>query len=1011
MMKQVNIKMPLRMLGLILGLFLSVGAFAQITVKGHVKDSQGEPIIGATVRIAGQASGGAISDFDGNFTLQAKQGAQLTVTYVGYQAATVAAAPSVVVTLQDDAALLSDVVVIGYGRAKKNDLTGAVTAIKPDELSHGLQTSADDMLSGKVAGLNIINEGGAPGSGSKIRIRGGSSLSASNDPLYVVDGLQLNPDGIPGINPLASINPNDIESFTVLKDASATAIYGSRASNGVIIITTKKGKAGQKAKVSYNGNVSISFKKKTLDVFDGPGFQKFVADTFGEDSPEYGLLGYYDENGVQQFANTDWQDEVYRTAVSTDHNITVTGGTKNIPYRVSGGFTYQPGIVKSTFFRRYTGSFNLAPTLLDDHLRLNISGKIMSSQRRWDNGAIGASAYMDPTKPIRLNQDKYNKYFNGYYQWSKAAGYPNDTAWEYGFDNNATANPVAMVENNGTKSNAFDLQGNIGVDYSIHGLEDLHVLANLAGAFTKTKEETSNGRYTTSSYYYGWDSWNKKENYNHLFNIFLQYTKELQEDVHNLDVQVGYEWQRYHRWSDNWGYGTIPATASVGAGTRYNEPTGITEWKSENRLRSWIGRLNYTLLNRYLLTFTMRADGSSRFSKGNEWGYFPAAALAWRVKEESFLRDVNAVSDLKVRLTYGVTGQQNIPALGDFYYLPTFTANYDHAYYDLFGNGQTVRPGIYNPDLTWEKTTTYDVGLDIALFDNRFSLSADWYYRKTKDLINKIYVPAGSNFGAQLQGNIGELHNAGVELMATVRPIVSKDLNWEITYNFTYNKNNIDDLASDLIPYGGIGLSKTGKAYQTDKPSSSFYVYRQVYDQNGNIIPHTFVDRNGNGILDSDDRYFYYHADPDVTMGLGSKVTYKNWDFSFNSRANFGNHVFNANINGTYISSQGLGANLNFLHNIPTDALKYGLKDSSESQPASDCWIQNASFFKLDNITVGYSFNKLFDTSISGRVYATVQNVFTITKYDGLDPESQEGIESNIYPRPFTSILGVSLNF
>ena len=1008
MMKQVNIRNPFRMLVLMLGLFLSVGAFAQIDVKGHVKDAQGEPVIGATVRVVGTQTA-TVTDFDGNFALKANQGADITVTYVGYQDATVKAAPNLEITLQEDQNVLENVVVIGYGRAKKTDLTGAVTAIKPDELSHGLQTSADDMLAGKVAGLNIINEGGAPGAGSKIRIRGGSSLSASNDPLYVVDGLQLDPAGISGMNPLASINPNDIESFTVLKDASATAIYGSRASNGVIIITTKKGKSGQKAKIAYNGNVSLSVKKKTLDVFDGPGFQQFVAEKFGEDSPEYALLGYRDENGVQQFANTDWQDEIYRTAISTDHNITVTGGLKNMPYRVSLGYTDQNGIVKSTYFRRYTGSFNISPSLLNDHLRLNISGKIMSAQRRWDNGAVGAAAYMDPTKPITLNQDVYNKYFDGYFQWAKAAGFPNDTAWEWAWDSNATANPVALVENNGTKSNAWTYQGNIGVDYSIHGLEDLHILANLAGNLTRTKEETSNSPYTTSSYYYGWDGWNKKKNYNTIFNLFLQYTKELQKDVHNLDVQVGYEWQRYKAWSDNYGYGIIPSTASVDAGKYYNEPTGITEWKTENRLRSWIGRVNYTFLNRYLLTFTMRADGSSRFSEGNEWGYFPAAALAWRVKEEPFLRDNNVVSDLKLRLTYGKTGQQNIGY--DFYYIPTFTANYNHAYYPLFGNGQTVRPGVYNTDLTWEKTTTYDAGFDISLWNDRFSLTADWYYRKTTDLINNIYVPAGANFGAQTVGNIGELHNTGVELMATVRPIVSKDLNWQITYNFTYNKNKIDDLASDLIEYGGIGLSKNGQAYQTGHSSSSFYVYRQVYDQNGNIVPHTFVDRNGNGTLDSDDRYFYYHADPDVTMGLGSKVTYKNWDFSFNSRASFGNHVFNGNINGTYISSQGLGSTLNFMHNIPTLALKYGLTDSSEAQPASDCWVQNASFFKLDNITVGYSFQKLFGYNISGRVYATAQNIFTITNYDGLDPEIQGGIESSIYPRPFTSILGVSLNF
>ena len=1008
-MKQVNIKFPFRMLVLIMGLFLSMGAFAQeMTVKGHVKDATGEPIIGATVRVLGTQNAAA-TDFDGNFTVKANRGADLQVTYVGYQVSTVKAAPSVVVTLEEDQALLSEVVVIGYGRAKKNDLTGAVTAIKPDEMSHGLQTSADDMLSGKVAGLSIVNEGGAPGAGSTIRIRGGASLNASNEPLYVVDGLQLDPAGISGMNPLASINPNGIESFTVLKDASATAIYGSRASNGVIIITTKKGKTNSAPKISFNGSVSVSMKKKTLDVFDGPGFQNFVKERFGEDSPEYALLGYRDANGDQQFANTDWQKEIYRTAISRDYNITVTGGTKYMPYRVSGGFTNQPGIVKSTFFRRYTGSFNLAPQLFNDHLRLNISGKIMNAERRWDNGSVGAAAYMDPTKPVRLNQDIYNNYFNGYYQWTKAASFPNDNNWQYAFDSNATANPVALSENNGTLSKALTLQGNFGFDYSIHGLEDLHILGNLAANFTRARQETTNNPYTTSSYYYGWDGWSKNKNYNHIFNIFAQYTKELVKDVHNIDAQVGYEWQRYHAESDNWGYGIIPETASVGAGDHYGEPTGITAWETENRLRSWIGRVNYTLLNRYLFTFTMRADGSSRFAKGKEWGYFPAAAFAWRVKEEPFLRDNETVSDLKIRLTYGKTGQQNIGY--DFYYIPTYTANYNHAYYPIFGNGQTVRPGVYNPDLTWEKTTTYDAGFDLSLWNNRFSLNADWYYRKTTDLINNVYVPAGANFGAQTVGNIGELHNTGVEVMATVRPIASKDLNWEITYNFTYNKNKIDDLASDLIEYGGIGMSKNGKAYQTGHSASSFYVYRQVYDQNGNIVPHTFVDRNGNGILDSDDRYFYYHSDPDFTMGLGTKLTYKNWDFSFNSRASIGNHVFNANINGTYISAAGLGSQLNFMHNIPTLALKYGLTDASDAQAMSDCWIQNASFFKLDNVTIGYSFPKLFGMDISGRIYATAQNILTLTKYDGLDPEIQGGIESNIYPRPFTTILGVNLNF
>ena len=1010
-MKQVKFTMPLRMLAVVFGLILSASAFAQqITVNGHVKDDFGDPVIGATVRVDGTQTM-AVTDLDGNFTLQANQGADLTVTYIGFADAKAKAAPTVVITMGEDAQLLEQVVVIGYGRAKKNDLTGSVTAIKPDELSHGLQTSADDMLAGKVAGLNITSEGGAPGAGSKIRIRGGSSLNASNDPLYVIDGLQMDPAGIGGMNPLSSINPNDIESFTVLKSASATAIYGSRASNGVIIITTKKGKAGQKAKVSYNGNVSVAKALKTVDVFNGPEFVEMIKQVYGENSDAYAALGYYDENGVQHFANTDWQDEIYRTAVSTDHNITITGGTANMPYRLSMGFTNQPGIEKSTMYRRYTGSFNVAPVFLNDHLRFNVTGKAMYAKRKWDNGAINSAVLFDPTKPVRLNQDIYNQYFGGYFQWYQTANFTDDRQWLYQKNTNATANPVAQINYNGLNNFAKTFTGNVDVDYAIHGFEDLHLRATLAGNLTLATAKENQSPYSTNNYYYGYHKWEKKTHYNNLFNITAQYTKELKEDVHYVDAIIGYEWQRYRTVSDWYGFGIYPSTSPY-AGQRHDEPGTITLYKTENRLRSYFGRLNYTLLNRYLLTFTMRADGSSRFDKGNEWGYFPSAAFAWRIKEEAFLRDNQTISDLKLRLDYGITGQQN--GIDDFYYLPVYTNNYDHAYYPLFGNGATARPEGYNTDLTWEKTTTYNVGLDLSLWNDRVVFNADWYYRKTKDLISDIYVPAGSNFEQRIKGNIGSLHNTGVEFMATVRPVVKKNWNWEVTYNVTYNKNKIDELASDIIMHGdGVGsIGAKAQAYCVGHSVSAFYVYKQVYDQNGKIIPGQFVDRNGNGYIDTDDRYFYYKADPDVTMGLGSKLTYKNWDFSFNTRAQFGNHVFNHITEGmSNTGTSGWSWQLQYLSNKVKDALKYGITENNDRQAQSDCWIQNASFFKLDNVTLGYSFKKFLGNNITGRVYVTAQNVLTITNYDGLDPEIQSGVEGSFYPRPFQTIVGINLNF
>lgn len=1035
-MKQVKFRCPVRLLALICGLFMTATAFAQqIAVNGFVKDATGEPIIGATVRVAG-TDGGAVTDIDGNFTLNAEPGAKLQISYIGYETQEVTAAKNVVVTLQEDAGKsLNEVVVIGYGRARKSDLTGSVTAIKPDEMNHGLVTSAQDALQGKIAGVNITTSGGEPGGGATIRIRGGSSLNASNNPLIVIDGLAMDSYGIQGAsNPLSLVNPNDIESFTVLKDASATAIYGSRASNGVIIITTKKGQKNAKPRVSYNGNISVSAIKKKMGVMSSSAYQAYVKDLvmnekgLTEDeyynSEYYENLGYYDADGNHLFANTDWQDEIYRTAVSTDHNVTVSGGIKNMPYRVSFGYTDQNGVVKTSNYQRYTASVNLAPSFLDDHLNFNINAKGMYSKTRYANAgsAIGSAIFMDPTKPV-YDVDKNNG-FGGFWQWGSTADW-GDTAWGTNINTYATGNPVAALRNYHDKGKSKALVGNIEVDYKIHGFEDLHLHMNAGMDISSGKSNKSQSPYTYASgtYYYGNYGWNTQDTYNLSLNLYAQYMKDV-ADIHHFDIMAGYEWQHFHIKSDYFYYGLYPETSTKVdadgnplAGTYY-QPSENTLYKSENYLVSFFGRFNYTLMDRYMLTFTLRDDGSSRFSKSKRWGLFPSLALAWKFKEESFLKDVSWVSDAKLRLGWGKTGQQE--GIGDYTYIATYTPNSQGAYYPLFGEGRTLRPDAYNPNLTWEKTTTWNAGLDLSFMRDRLSLNFDFYHRKTTDLINTVVVPVGTNFANKVTSNIGSLHNTGFEFAANWRAIQTKDWSWQIGYNLTWNKNKIDELVANggkdyKILHGGLAVGDSGsdgvKAWHVGKPVEAFYVYQQVYDANGKPIEGQYVDRDGNGILNSDDRYYYKKSTPDVTMGFTSKLIWKNWDFGFSLRASINNYVYN----GVEAGNSNLSLTNTYLgkawHNVINMAREKNWQSATVRGALSDYYIQNASFLKCDNITLGYSFSNLFGLKANGRVYATVQNVFTITEYKGLDPEIDGGYDGNIYPRPFVGILGVSLNF
>ena len=1024
MMKQVKFRMPLRMLALICGLILSATAFAQqITVNGHVKDATGEDVIGATVRVVGTQTG-TVTDFDGNFTIKANQGDQISVSFIGYQDAVVAAAPQVEVLLQDDAALsLNEVVVIGYGVAKKNDLTGSVTAIKPDEKNHGLITNAQEMMQGKIAGVNITSGGGTPGGGATIRIRGGSSLNASNDPLIVIDGLAMDNQGIKGAaNPLTMVNPNDIESFTVLKDASATAIYGSRGSNGVIIITTKKGRKGMAPKVSYNGNVSYSVKKKTLDVLDADEYRSFIKSYYGADSEAASLLGN---------ANTNWQDEIFHPAVSSDHNVTVQGGISNMPYRISVGYTDQNGILKTSNFQRTTASVTLNPSLLQDHLTFNINGKFMYAHNRYANGdAIGDATRMDPTQPIYSSDPKYKNY-HGYWQWLDSGASLKDENYTTMWNRNTVANPLSRLYEKNDRANSYDYMGNIEADYKIHGFEDLRLHANASGDWANGTQDTDYANWGPSNFYYGNSGYTYERKYNLTFSAYAQYYKDFLKTQH-FDIMAGYEWSHTKYWGDSFYAGVYPRTTNQvithddgttepAAGKPYNGSTSI--WKSESYLVSFFGRANYIAFDRYMITATVRRDGSSRFKE--HWATFPSVALGWKINEEAFLKNVKWMDELKLRLGWGKTGQQD--GIGDYNYFATYNVNTTNVNgrYPLIGvndSGLLYRPDAYNPDLKWETTTTWNAGLDWSLFNNRVSGSVDYYYRKTTDLINDASVSAGSNFRNIVRSNIGSLENRGIEASLTVRPVQTEDWQWEVTANFTYNKNKITELTgeSSLVMTGGIssGTGNQCQAHSVGYPHNSFYVFQQVYDQNGLPLEGVYVDRNADGVINDSDRYFYKSPDAPYTAGLSSRLQFKNWDFGFGLRASFDNYVFWDKEAGYSNVSERYDSSFGYLQNVIPGAVQRNW--STYDHALSDYFVHNGSFLKCDNITLGYSFDNLFKggnySGLSGRIYASATNVFTITKYEGIDPEvfpskDQWGIDNNMYPRPFTVQVGLNLNF
>ena len=988
----------------IVGLFLSVNTFAQqIVVKGIVKDTTGEPIIGANVIVKGTTNG-TITDFDGNFLLNANKGDIIIISFIGYRSQEAQAAASMNIILKDDTELLDEVVVIGYGSVKKDDLSGSVVAIKAEEMNKGAVTSPQELIMGKVPGLSVSQGDGAPGAGSTIRIRGGASLNASNDPLIVIDGIPVSNDAAPGTpNALATINPNDIETFTVLKDASATAIYGSRASNGVIIIQTKKG-TQDKIKVSYSGTFTAKDPYKRIETLDAQSFREVMQAQYPEGTAQSAdiqrILNVYPNQ------STDWQDAIYQTGLSTDQNIGIAGKAGFMPFRLSLGYNTEKGTLKTSKYERYTGAVNLSPKFFDNHLSVDINVKGTINKNRFaDSGAVGAAAFFDPTKPIYDEENRYN----GYWNWGIVQGAQADLA---------TQNPLSLLydrNNHGTTKRSL---GNIQLDYKIHGLEDLHANLNLGYDVAKT---TGRNFVNSNSVQSSLDktftglgqgnTWNNLRR-NHLLDFYMNYAKNIESIKSNFDIMAGYSWQHFYYANHDITYSNPTEDLGAKEGYTYdeNERHYIRDDHRripyENYLISFFGRLNYNFMDRYLLAATLRRDGSSRFSENNRWGLFPSAALAWTISNEPFMKATeNVLSKLKLRLGYGVTGQQEI---GDYQYITSysFSTNPNTTYL-----GTTLlKPNGYSPDLKWEQTTTYNVAIDFGFLNNRINGSIEYYQKHTKDLLNTISAAAGTNFINLITANVGKMKNKGVEANVNAIAIQSKDFTWEVGYNITWNDSKITKLTTTFNPdYQGIDAG-TNQKHQVGEMPGTFYLYQQVYDENGKPIQNAFVDRNNDGQITEADRYLT-HKSPmaKVYMGFSSQFSYKKWDLGFNLRANFGNYVYNGVASGNSTSNNYGGKG--FITNLYNGFQDTGftLLNTSE-QMASDYFLENASFLKMDNLTLGYSFQNLFAAKLSGRISASVQNVFTISKYSGLDPECG-AIDSNIWPRPRTYTIGLNLNF
>lgn len=958
------------------------------TIKGEVTDAQnGEALIGATVMVEGE-KGGTVTDFDGNFSLQVSSSAKkIKVSYIGYIDKVLSISDNMKVKLESDSKALADVVVIGYGTARKSDLTGSVATVKSKDFNKGLVSSPEQLINGKVSGVQIMSNSGSASAGSTIRVRGGASLNASNDPLIVLDGVPLEQGGISGnsSNFLSMINPSDIESMTVLKDASSTAIYGSRASNGVIIITTKKGQQGA-VKVNFNTTNSLQTRAQMVDMLSRDEFVN-VINQFG-DANQKSLLGT---------ANTDWNDEVYRTAFGTDNNLSVSGSIdKWLPFRVSVGYYNQSGLVRKDNIERWTGNVVLTPSFFQDHLKLTINAKGTLNNNSFNNGgAVWAAATFNPTIPVYSGNDKYG----GYNEALDADGYP---------VNAGVRNPRGLVDLYDSKSKVSRFIGSMDVDYKVHFLPDLKLHATIGADYAKgdgtiyvpgyaaqafNKDESLSG----SDYKYG-----PQKNENRLLTLYANYAKYFEDIKSNVDLTAGYDYQY-------WKSTTPLYYTKSAAGTNLS-----TVKASDYRhvMLSYYGRINYSFDGKYLLTATVRRDASSRFSKDTRWGTFPSVALGWTLTEEPWLKNQKVLSNLKLRASYGVTGQQE--GIGNYNYLPVYTSSVTGA--EALINGQyitTYRPEAYVSDLKWETTTSWNFGLDFGFLDGRIGGAIDFYTRKTKDLLASVPTAAGTNFSKTILTNVGNVDSKGIEVSLNATPIQTKDWEWNLSYNFTWQNMKVKNLS--LTKGGSQTNVKVGPsidAYQFQVLSEGyepymFYVYHQLYDsKTGKPIEGAYADLNNDGEINDADLYRYHSPAPKYIMGLSTSLRYKQLTLGMSFRANIDNYVYN----GMGMSTgafETVSYNNSQLNNLNTSFLKTGFKTR---QYLSDYYVENASFLKLDNLILSYNVGKI-NKWASLTVSAMVQNVFTITGYSGTDPEVPNGMDNSFYPRPRTYSVSLGLQF
>ena len=963
--------------------------FAQTrTIKGEVTDAQnGDPLIGATIMVEGEKSG-TVTDFDGNFVLQVSSSAKkIKVSYIGYIDKILAVSENMKVKLESDSKALADVVVIGYGTARKSDLTGSVATVKAKDFNKGLVSSPEQLINGKVSGVQIMSNSGSASAGSTIRVRGGASLNASNDPLIVLDGVPLEQGGISGnsSNFLSMINPSDIESMTVLKDASSTAIYGSRASNGVIIITTKKGQQGG-LKVNFNTTNSMQTRAQMVDMLSHDDFVN-VINQFGTDNQK-SLLGN---------ANTDWNDEVYRTAFGTDNNLSLSGSiSKYLPFRVSAGYYNQSGLVRKDNVERWTGNVVLTPSFFQDHLKLTINAKGTLNNNSFNNGgAVWAAATFNPTIPVYSGNNNYG----GFNEALDADGYP---------VNAGVRNPRGLVDLYDSESKVSRFIGSMDVDYKVHFLPDLKLHATIGADYAKgdgtiyvpgyaaqafNKDESLSG----SDYKYG-----PQKNENRLLTLYANYAKYFENIKSNVDLTAGYDYQF-------WKSTTPLYYTKSAAGT-----TLSTVKASDYRhvMLSYYGRVNYSFDGKYLLTATVRRDASSRFSKDTRWGTFPSVALGWTLTEEPWLKNQKVLSNLKLRASYGVTGQQE--GIGNYNYLPVYTYSVTGA--EAFINGQyinTYRPEAYVSDLKWETTTSWNFGLDFGFLNGRIGGAIDFYTRKTKDLLASVPTAAGTNFSKTILTNVGNVDSKGIEVSLNATPIQTKDWEWNLSYNFTWQNMKVKNLS---LTQGGsqtnVKVGPSIDAYQFQVLSEGyepymFYVYHQLYDsETGKPIEGAYADLNGDGEINDADLYRYHSPAPKYIMGLSTSLRYKQLTLGMSFRANIDNYVYN----GMGMSTgawETVSYNNSQLNNLNTSFLKTGFKTR---QYLSDYYVENASFLKLDNLSLSYNVGKI-NKWASLTVSAMVQNVFTITGYSGTDPEVPNGMDNSFYPRPRTYSVSLGLQF